>query len=102
MFLKLVYMFYFQLGLNFILKIIGSQLISAFSAPFDSMIPTPCVCCAFTSVCSEYEIISPLVNLDHRQTNLTVRVRPRDVMKFTRSVIPYIYCNVQRATIGIF
>ena len=32
---------------------------------------------------------------NHRQTSLTARVRPRDVMKFTRSVIPYIYCNLQ-------
>ena len=30
----------------------------------------------------------------HRQTNLTVRVRLREVMKFTRSMIPYIYCNL--------
>ena len=40
--------------------------------------------------------------LFHRQTNLTVRIRPRDVMKFTRALISYIYCNLQRPTIGVF
>ena len=29
-----------------ILELIGSQLISAFYASFDRMIPTSCVCCA--------------------------------------------------------
>ena len=44
-----------------------------------------------------------LLNLkfNHRQTILTVseflrNFRPREVMKFTGSVIPYIYCNMQR------
>ena len=40
--------------------------------------------------------------LDHRQTNLIVQVRLRDVMKFTRSVIPYIYCNLQWPIIDVF
>ena len=38
---------------------------------------------------------------NHKQTSLTVRVRPRDVMKFTRSVIPYIYCNLQHMNMGL-
>ena len=46
--------------------------------------------------------VDPIRVLVHRQTNLTVRVRLRDVMKFTPSVIPYIYYNLQRPIIGVF
>ena len=33
---------------------------------------------------------------------LAVQVSLRDVMKFTRSVFPYIYCNLQRPIMGMF
>ena len=41
--------------------------------------------------------------ISHMQTNLTVRVRLRDVVKFTHSVIPYIYhrpSDIMRWKIG--
>ena len=41
-------------------------------------------------------------NLNHRQTILTELVSKKNYSAFTRSVIPYIFCNLQRPTVGTF
>ena len=63
--------------------------------------PTARVINSASAGLSEYPR-SEAIFLRYNQLHVAWAHRPRDIMKLTRSVIPYTYCNLQRLIIGIF